>query len=250
MNCRCKKLGFAVALLIGATAGCAGRQAAFQPSTVGETLPDRAGLYHDVLAGQTLWRIATAYGLTVDALIAVNHIDTEIPLEIGQPLWIPGAHTLRVIPDYPADPRGSSTGERRVVESIDGNEWAWPVPGGRLISEFGAPRGGRRHMGIDVQAGYGAKIVASLDGRVTYSGSGMRGYGKTVMLDHGHGLQTLYAHNSELLVRVGQRVTRGTPIARLGQSGNATGPHCHFELRRNDAPIDPLLLRIAGGPGR
>ena len=68
----------------------------------------------------------------------------------------------------------------------------------------------------------------------------MRGYGNTVILDHGEGFQSLYAHNSRLLVRAGDEVSRGEPIAVVGKSGNATGEHCHFEIRKDRVPVDPL----------
>jgi murein DD-endopeptidase MepM/ murein hydrolase activator NlpD len=72
----------------------------------------------------------------------------------------------------------------------------------------------------------------------------MRGYGKTVILDHGDGLRSLYAHNAKLLVRVGQSVERGQPVALLGRTGNATADHCHFEIRRGDRRLDPLLFLL------
>jgi murein DD-endopeptidase MepM/ murein hydrolase activator NlpD len=81
--------------------------------------------------------------------------------------------------------------------------------------------------------------MASAAGRVTYSGT-MRGYGKVVILDHGNGLETLYAHNKKLLVNVGKRVSRGQKIATVGRTGNASTEHVHFEVRRNKGAVDPL----------
>jgi murein DD-endopeptidase MepM/ murein hydrolase activator NlpD len=72
----------------------------------------------------------------------------------------------------------------------------------------------------------------------------MRGYGKTVILDHGDGYSSLYAHNAKLLVRVGQHVDQGMPVALLGSTGNATAEHCHFEIRRNERRLDPLLFLV------
>jgi murein DD-endopeptidase MepM/ murein hydrolase activator NlpD len=82
--------------------------------------------------------------------------------------------------------------------------------------------------------------VAARAGRVVYSGDKLSGYGKLVILDHGDGLQTLYAHGLELLVRVGDAVEKGQPIARVGRTGNATTEHCHFEIRKDRLPVDPL----------
>jgi murein DD-endopeptidase MepM/ murein hydrolase activator NlpD len=90
-------------------------------------------------------------------------------------------------------------------------------------------------------------VVATASGRVIYSDDRMRGYGNTVILDHGGGVQSLYAHNSKLLVRVGDQVASGEPIAVMGRSGNATGEHCHFEIRRNRVPVDPMAY-LSGGP--
>jgi murein DD-endopeptidase MepM/ murein hydrolase activator NlpD len=87
-------------------------------------------------------------------------------------------------------------------------------------------------------------VLAARGGRVVYSDDRMRGYGKTVILDHGGGVTTLYAHNSDLLVRKGQRVRPGERIARIGRTGNASAEHCHFEIRRDDAPLDPLRFLV------
>jgi murein DD-endopeptidase MepM/ murein hydrolase activator NlpD len=115
------------------------------------------------------------------------------------------------------------------------------VSGAAILSYFGAPRRGHSHTGIDLGGARGDDVLAARAGRVVYSGAGMRGYGKTVIVDHGDGLVSLYAHNSELLVRTGDRVKQGDPIARVGRTGNATAEHCHFEIRRDDVPVDPLL---------
>jgi|YelNatPaOPRAMG01_1025707.scaffolds.fasta_scaffold13538_1 murein DD-endopeptidase MepM/ murein hydrolase activator NlpD len=96
----------------------------------------------------------------------------------------------------------------------------------------------RMHTGVDIGARYGSPIIAAAAGVVIYA-SYMRGYGNTVILDHGGGLSTLYAHCSALLVRVGEHVLQGQEIARVGATGLATGPHLHFEIRRNGHPIKP-----------
>lgn len=96
----------------------------------------------------------------------------------------------------------------------------------------------RMHTGVDIGARYGSPIIAAAAGVVIYA-SYMRGYGNTVILDHGGGLSTLYAHSSAILVRVGEHVRQGQEIARVGATGLATGPHLHFEIRRNGHPIKP-----------
>jgi len=118
----------------------------------------------------------------------------------------------------------------------------WPVAG-RITSGFGMRfhpilRVTRLHAGVDFGAPTGAPIVASADGIVISSGMG-RGYGNRVILDHGGGLSTTYAHCSRLYVRAGQFVRRGQTIGAVGATGLATGPHLHFEVRVNGVPVNP-----------
>jgi murein DD-endopeptidase MepM/ murein hydrolase activator NlpD len=107
----------------------------------------------------------------------------------------------------------------------------------------------RFHTGVDLRAAEGAPIRAAADGVVKSAGP-RGGYGNAVELDHGDGTSTLYAHASALLVQPGQRVTRGEPVALVGQSGQATGPHLHFELRRHDHPVDPMAMVLPNPTGR
>ncbi len=97
----------------------------------------------------------------------------------------------------------------------------------------------RMHNGVDIGAGYGSAIYAAASGEVIFSGY-MRGYGNTVVIDHGGGISTLYGHCSALLVNEGQSVAKGQNIARVGSTGMSTGPHLHWEVRRNGSPVNPL----------
>ncbi|HEY7725430.1 MAG TPA: M23 family metallopeptidase [Anaeromyxobacteraceae bacterium] len=114
---------------------------------------------------------------------------------------------------------------------------------GRLSSGYGLradPFTGlpAAHRGVDLAAAEGTGVGAALDGVVRSAGD-RAGYGLAVEVDHGNGLSTLYAHASELLVRDGERVTRGQPIARVGRTGRATGPHLHLEVRQGGRQVDP-----------
>ncbi|MCC5909560.1 MAG: peptidoglycan DD-metalloendopeptidase family protein [Clostridiaceae bacterium] len=109
---------------------------------------------------------------------------------------------------------------------------------GRLTSGFGM-RWGRRHEGIDIAASTGTSITAADAGRVSFAG--VRGaYGNLVIIDHENGYQTYYAHASKLLVKRGDRVYKGEEIAKVGSTGRSTGPHLHFEVRKNGTPVNPL----------
>lgn len=113
----------------------------------------------------------------------------------------------------------------------------WPVQG-TLTSRYG-PRWGRIHEGIDIAAPTGTPIVAAASGRVIVS-SWSGGYGYLVVIDHGNGIATAYAHNSSLVAGVGQDVAQGQLIAYVGNTGNSFGAHVHFEVRVNGAAVDPL----------
>jgi murein DD-endopeptidase MepM/ murein hydrolase activator NlpD len=97
----------------------------------------------------------------------------------------------------------------------------------------------RPHHGVDFGAKRGTPIRAIASGRVIYAGW-MRGYGKTIKIDHGHGFVSLYGHQSALKVKRGQRVRRGQIIGRVGNTGRSTGPHLHLGLYRRGKPVDPL----------
>jgi murein DD-endopeptidase MepM/ murein hydrolase activator NlpD len=114
----------------------------------------------------------------------------------------------------------------------------WPCDG-VVVSGFGM-RWGRMHEGIDIGCAYGAPNRAAAAGTVIYSGW-LGGYGNLVVVDHGNGLSTAYAHASSLLVSVGQRVAQGETVSLVGSTGNSSGPHLHFEVRVNGQAVDPLF---------
>ena len=126
-----------------------------------------------------------------------------------------------------------------------GGALTWPIPGYNTItSEFGMrvhPITGayKLHTGTDMGAPMGADFVAMAKGVVTKA-SMTPAYGNMVIIDHGGGVQTLYAHGSEILVQVGQEVEAGTPVLKVGSTGYSTGPHAHFEIRINGQPVNPM----------
>jgi len=126
-----------------------------------------------------------------------------------------------------------------------GGVMAWPVPGyTRITSKYGMrthPITGvyKLHSGIDVGAPTGANFIAAQTGVVSKAGYGS-GYGNMVIINHGGGVQTLYAHGSKILVQTGQLVSKGDPVLKVGSTGYSTGPHAHFEVRVNGKTVDPL----------
>ncbi|UCG38865.1 MAG: peptidoglycan DD-metalloendopeptidase family protein [bacterium] len=219
-----------------AVAGCAPRQA-FMTVPVGDESPPAEsydpqvyrGVYHTIGAGQTLWRIAHTYGVELETLQWVNDIEDVTDLRVGRVLFIPGAERIMEIEPFVA---AEQTPSRERIAVI------WPLRG-RATSGYG-PRGRRDHQGIDLAAPTGTEVMAAAGGRVVYSGNGMKGYGKVIVIKHENELSSVYAHNSRLLVRMGDVIRQGQIIALVGATGRATGPHLHFEIRRRGVPEDPL----------
>jgi murein DD-endopeptidase MepM/ murein hydrolase activator NlpD len=210
-----------------------------------------AGVVHVVQPGQTLWRIARAYGIDAADLMETNGLSDERAIPVGAELFIPGA--TRVVdeaelgatatPTSTATPTPTPTATRptppRAGAERHDTPLAWPLDG-VLYGRYGV-RAGKRHDGIDLAAPEGTEVRAAAAGLVIYAGR-QEGYGAIVIVRHEGGLVTLYAHNSKLLVGEGQRVRRGEPIARVGQTGRTTGPHLHFEVRQGTRPKNPLLF--------
>jgi murein DD-endopeptidase MepM/ murein hydrolase activator NlpD len=168
---------------------------------------------HVVEPGDTLSSLSRRYRVSVNDFVVANNL---------------------------ADPNALNVGDRLIIPSSNGaGTWAWPVTG-PVVSGFGVRRGVDTHRGLDIDADAGDPVVAAWSGVVVYSGSDMSDYGSAIIINHGGGLTSLYGHNSELLVREGDRVERGQPIALAGRTGNATGVHCHFEIRRNAEALNPM----------
>lgn len=202
--------------------------------------PGGKEVVHVVRPGENLYRISLYYGVPVDRLIRSNHIDDVHALEVGQRLRVPGArrgppeHILA--PEVASAPRG---GGREIALRDTGLAFEWPLRG-RISSYFGS-RGSGHHEGIDIPARKGSPIYAAEAGRVIFSDGKLGDYGNVVILKHAGRYATVYAHNRRNLVRKGEFVEKGQAIAQVGETGNATAPHLHFEIRRDRLARDPLL---------
>jgi len=204
--------------------------------------PEPLGQWYVVQQGETLVEIARRAGVPEEDLLEVNGFKSAADAAPGKMIFVlfgPG-HRPEA-PPAPTAPPAVATPEAPPSAAPGGKQarFRWPVDAPRVTSVFGS-RWGRPHEGIDLQAAIGTPVYAADEGEVVYAGNTVRGYGNMVVLKHGDALMTVYAHNSVLLVKVGQHVSSGQRIALSGQSGHATGPHVHFEVRRDQVPRDPL----------
>jgi murein DD-endopeptidase MepM/ murein hydrolase activator NlpD len=174
--------------------------------------------------------LAAARRLKRSALVSARETREEYLHEV-QGLAAQSAELAAAIRNAQA---GSSTGTG--APSAAG--FIWPV-NGTVVSGYGM-RWGRLHEGIDITAASGTPIWAAAAGTVIYAGW-LGGYGNLVVVDHGNGLATAYAHASAILVSVGQSVSQGETVALVGSTGHSSGPHLHFEVRVNGVAVDPLL---------
>lgn len=233
-------LGIAGAVMACFISGCAPRRASLAPGqSSGHVEPDLPGRRHLVAPGETLFRVAKMYGVSPEALAAENGITDPRELVAGQELVIPDSASDKpdVAGPAPAKLDLAARGRVGLAESETVGDLSWPLRG-VLYARFGR-RGREAHDGIDLAAPVGTPVKAAGPGRVIYAGE-QKGYGLIAIIEHPSGLTTLYAHNHELKVKTGQQVRSGQVIASVGESGRTTGPHLHFELRRDGVPIDPL----------
>jgi len=195
---------------------------------------ERGSVVHVLQPGENLYRVSLYYDVPLKDILRANDIRDVSDIPVGTRILVPGAEReapgtslASLVPQVPGHPSAREYGL----------EFAWPVRG-KLSSRYGW-RGGRHHEGIDISARPGTPVRAAEAGRVILSGW-MGAYGRVVIVKHAGRYSTVYAHNSRNLVNEGQFVERGDVIAEVGTSGNASGPHVHFEVRRDRTPEDPL----------
>jgi lipoprotein NlpD len=196
------------------------------------------GIYHVVRPGENLFRIGKAYDVSYEELARINGIRHADQIRTGQKIFIPGAtRQLPVEMITPTEPTPAVSKLPGPPALPSEDVFLWPV-NGRINSGFG-PRGSSFHDGVDIGAPEGAPIQAIDKGEVIYSDQ-LRGYGNIVIVRHSGNVASVYAHNQVNLVREGQTVERGEVVARVGRTGRVTGPHLHFEIRKNNTAQDPL----------
>jgi len=243
---------------------------------IGQTIRLPAQRTHVVRGGETIYGISRAYGITTSELVRANGLSEPYQLFVGQRLVLPAgeppapgqeqqqevevavvvpqpepaptAYSILGVPlpkPKPAPPVETVEASVGPVTAADipartGGKFSWPVIG-PVLSSFGPKDNGLHNDGINIGAPAGTPVMAAEDGVVAYVGDELEGYGNLVLLRHGDGWVTAYAHNAEVRVARGQRVSRGQVIATVGTTGNVTSPQTHFEIRKGEDAVDPLL---------
>lgn len=227
------------------------------------------GKTYTVRPGDTLSEIAADYSLSEDALLRYNGIDNRNRIFAGQVLRIPRdsnvvrtasrsgpVRRVRVARATPRPQPERKKSQRRATPAPEPQrvaavqtysapiQFMWPVAG-TVISSFGATASGGRNDGINIAAHLGEPIRASAPGTVTYAGNELRGYGNLVLLHHGDGYVTAYAHAERLTVSRGEHVGKGQIIGYAGATGDVSSPQLHFEIRHGMQPVDPKPLLVA-----
>jgi lipoprotein NlpD len=245
-----------------------------QPApAVEEAKPDARGTY-TVRRGDTLLRIALDHGQNYRDLVAWNNLSDPDDIKVGQvlkvaqpertangvvtsPVTMPGAEKVPAVPkktepsgakkpyseanlakeDNPKAEKvvtaGVTPGTTVTANDDEKLSWMWPSDG-KIIATFDEGK----NKGIDIAGKMGQQVMAAGSGKVMYAGSGIRGYGNLVIVKHSNSLLSAYAHNRTILVKEGQNVTKGQPIAEMGDS-DADGVKLHFEIRQQGKPVDP-----------
>lgn len=225
---------------------------------VGQTMEvlNVKGVVHKVASGDTLWDIAHAYQVALSSIIQANPGLSSAALQMGKDLIIPGgkalpARTATVSRGSSRTTTSTTTGKTTGKTTSTGTgkttstgsssaKFIWPTATHQINSGFGTRSDGF-HEGLDIGASMGTTVKAAAAGTVVYAGWAT-GYGYLVEIDHAGGYQTRYGHNSKLLVKVGQKVAQGQAISISGSTGNSTGPHLHFEIRKNGTAVNPRTL--------
>lgn len=202
-----------------------------------------------VRPGDTLYSIAKRFGIDYKLLARRNRIAYPYTIYVGQELSLRRTAPPPSVIPTPA-PRHHATSHPRTASrsrhvdvsppdrSYGRVRFAWPVRG-KITSRFGTRRH-RMHDGIDIAAKRGTAVRAAAAGKVVYADHRIAGYGRLIIIRHAGDFFTAYAHNERNLVSRGDHVKQGEIIARVGETGRATGPHLHFEIRRGATPVNPL----------
>ncbi len=204
---------------------------------IADTDSELKGVFHTVESGETLWSISRNYGISVQEIAEMNNIE-QGELKIGQQIFIPDVGSFSTKELSQTSKHETHQKEEKTIAHQKG-KFRWPLDG-VLSSKFGV-RYGRMHDGIDLSAPIGTNIHAAEKGEVIFADT-QAAYGNIIIIQHDDEFITIYAHNDKNIVEKGDTVRAGDVIATVGQTGRATGPHVHFEIRKNNIPRNPLFF--------
>lgn len=218
---------------------------------------------HIVQKGDTIYSISRRYNVDMSVLTRSNNLYAPYSIYLGQILKLPGSvvepteHwiSLKKQPTQTAvrntaksAPKQTKTGRKSTRKTAvrlptppdrAKAKFAWPV-NGTVMNKFGSAGGGRHNDGINIKVAEGTFVRAAENGVVAYAGNELKGFGNLLLVKHADGWITAYAHNKEFLVKRGDTVKRGQPMAKAGKTGNAKEPQLHFEIRRGTKAVDPM----------
>jgi murein DD-endopeptidase MepM/ murein hydrolase activator NlpD len=199
------------------------------------TILPTTGILHTVKSGDTVLKLASVYQANATDIIKYNSLDDEAKLGIGQKIIVPDGYiSPRSAPQVVSGLADS--GIAPPPSTATGTGLIWPTTSKHISQYF---RWG--HTGIDIDNRSRPPIYAAAAGTVEFVGR-LGGYGNLVIINHGGGLSTYYAHNEINYVKKGESVAKGTAIAKVGSTGRSTGPHLHFEVRKHGRPVNPLSM--------
>ncbi|MCU0977069.1 MAG: peptidoglycan DD-metalloendopeptidase family protein [Steroidobacteraceae bacterium] len=192
--------------------------------------------HYTVQAGDTLYSIATRHGLDYRDVARWNGIGRDYRIHPGQRLRLRPPSGAQATVAAPGSAAPAAPAARAPAAAPPPPPWTWPVAGGRVAGALQQPSGG---VGLRIDGEFGQPVLAAADGRVVYTGSGLRGYGQLVILSHERGWLSAYGHNSSVLVGESEQVRAGQRIATMG-NGPLQQPMLYFEIRVDGRPVDPL----------
>ncbi len=248
---------FVATCLVLCLASCANDTGELAPVVNGWAVNNTHDVYR-VASGDTLYSIAWRYGLDYRTLANINHINAPYEIAKGeliqlsakhkkplskqniikntarktvQKLSKPHVNSLKVVKKQPLPNKPRYNAKYSHV-----SQWNWPVRNGKIIKTYS-----KANKGLDIGGKLGQSVMTTAPGVVVYAGSGIRGYGKLLIVKHNADYLSAYAHNRKLLVREGQTVRKGQVIALMGKTGS-NEVMLHFEIRHNGKPVNPLSL--------
>lgn len=243
---------FVIFIVIGCLWSCSG-PAYKAPVVDAKPIPSQRIKTHVVGPGETVYAIALRYDMDFRNLSEINDLNSRHQIYYGQVLKLEGApkkpiasvqqrrHNAPVrvpqaVQNRTKNQTVTSSPSRAAIAHRGAVHWQWPVRG-EVLEKFQAGEG--LNKGIDIRGKLGEPVLAAAAGEVVYSGSGLRGYGKLVIVKHSEQILSAYAHNRVLVVAEGDKVKVGQKIAEVGSSGTDS-VKLHFEIRQDGKPVDPL----------